>query len=350
MRGVSRAVGRSPAHPMHIGEQRTETVRIFRIGYGPELWQEKEIEPTPAELGSAVDGTVTWIRVIGLHDLDAISTIGAHFGLHPLLLEDVVNSQQRPKLDDYGGHMFAVLKLLRYDTEQGEVWSEQVSIVLGQDFLISFEEAQCVEFDLVRERVRAGSGRSRHSGADYLAYSLLDSVVDAYFLVLDYMGEQIEFTEDRLVGDANPALLPIIHDLKSEVIFLRRTVWPAREVVAGMERSESGLIKPGTEAFLRDLYDHTYFIIETVETFREMVSGMFDIYLSAISNRTNQIMQVLTIIATIFIPLTFITGVYGMNFRHMPELTWQFGYPAVLILMIMVALCMVWYFYRKRWL
>jgi magnesium transporter len=350
VRDVSRAAGRSPAQLVHIGEQRSERVRVVRIDYNAEQWQEREIEPVAAALARRETEGVTWIRIIGLHDLSIVARIGEHFVFHPLLLEDAVNTQQRPKLDDYGDHLFVVLKLLRYDTRTAELEAEQVSIVVAEGLVVSFEEAQCREFDVVRDRIMAGAGRSRRSGADYLAYTLLDSVVDGYFLVLDDMGEQIELVEDGLVADANPALLATIHNLKSEVIFLRRTVWPVREVVAAIERSESGLVKPETEAFLRDLYDHTYFVIETVETFREMVSGMFDIYLSAISNRMNQIMQVLTIIATIFIPLTFITGIYGMNFLYMPELGWRFGYPATLLVMVVVALSMVWYFHRKRWI
>lgn len=350
VRDVSRAAGRPPAELVHIGKPRGERVRVVRIDYNAEQWQEREIEPVAAALARRETEGVTWIRIIGLHDLSIVARIGEHFGFHPLLLEDAVNTQQRPKLDDYGDHLFVVLKLLRYDAKNAELEAEQVSIVVAEGLVVSFEETQCREFDVVRDRIMAGAGRSRRSGADYLAYTLLDSVVDGYFLVLDDMGEQIELVEDGLVADANPALLATIHNLKSEVIFLRRTVWPVREVVAAIERSESGLVKPETEAFLRDLYDHTYFVIETVETFREMVSGMFDIYLSAISNRMNQIMQVLTIIATIFIPLTFITGIYGMNFLYMPELGWRFGYPATLLVMVVVALSMVWYFHRKRWI
>jgi magnesium transporter len=350
VRDVSRAAGRSPAELVHIGKPRGEKVRVIRIDYNAEQWQEREIEPVAAALARRETENITWIRVIGLHDLSIVARIGEHFGFHPLLLEDAVNTQQRPKLDDYGDHLFVVLKLLRYDTRTAELEAEQVSIAVAEGLVVSFEEAQCREFDIVRDRIMAGAGRSRHSGADYLAYTLLDSVVDGYFLVLDDMGEQIELVEDELVADANPTLLATIHHLKSEVIFLRRTVWPVREVVAAIERSESGLMKPDTEIFLRDLYDHTYFVIETVETFREMMSGMFEIYLSAISNRMNQIMQVLTIIATIFIPLTFITSIYGMNFWYMPELGWRFGYPATLLVMVVVALGMVWYFHRKRWI
>ncbi len=275
--------------------------------------------------------------------------LGTHFGLHPLIQEDIMNSTQRPKLEDMGETLYIVARMLEFDDVSNEVATDQLSLVVGRNFIISFQERPGDEFGPVRERIRRGKGRIRKAGPDYLAYALLDAVVDHYFVILERLGERVELLEDELVSDPKKETLHEIHILKREMIFLRKSVWPLREVVAGLERSDSGLMQESTNVFLRDLYDHTIQVIDNVETFRDMLSGMLETYLSSISNRMNEVMKVLTIISTIFIPLTFIAGVYGMNFQHMPELKWRLGYFLILGVMIVIGLIMAAFFKRKKW-
>jgi magnesium transporter len=293
---------------------------------------------------------VKWINIDGVHQLDIIEQVGAHFGFHPLVLEDIANTDQRPKTEDYGDYVFVVLKMLQFDKEKNQTLMEQVSILFGSDFVVSFQEAKGDVFNLIRERIRSNKGRIRKMGADFLAYALVDAVVDNYFVILEKQGERIEEIEDKLVTNQKPETLQTLHDLKREMVFLRKSVWPLREVINRLERYESPLINKSTGVYLRDVYDHTIQVIDSVETFRDMLSGMLEIYLSSLSNRMNEVMKVLTIIATIFIPLTFVAGLYGMNFKYMPELDQAWGYPAALISMLIIALLMVVYFKRKHWI
>jgi magnesium transporter len=254
-------------------------------------------------------------------------------------------------MEDYKDYLFIVLKMLYYDEKMGEIATEQVSFCLGSNFLISFqEETEKDVFDTVRERIRNGKSRMRKMGADYLTYALIDAIVDSYFIILEKLGEQIEFLEEKVVNEPTQEVPHDIHKLKRAMIFLRKSIWPLREVISGMERGDSPLIRESTHVYLRDIYDHTIRIIETIETFRDILSGILDVYLSSISNRINAVMKVLTIIATIFMPLTFLAGVYGMNFRYMPELEWPWGYPAILLLMAVISIFMLFYFRRKKWL
>ena len=261
-----------------------------------------------------------------------------------------MNTGQRPKMEDFGDYLFIVLKMLHYDKEEDETKTEQVSLILSSNYVISFQESEGDVFDPIRERIRSDRGRIRKMGVDYLAYSLIDAIVDNYFMVLEKIGEKIEDIEDELVRNPTPEVLHTIHRLKRELIFLRKSVWPLREVISRLERWESPLIDKSIDIYLRDVYDHTIQVIDALETFRDMLSGMLDIYLSSLSNRMNEVMKVLTIIATIFIPLTFIAGIYGMNFKYMPELDSPWGYPLVYIVMLAVSAVMLVYFRRKRWL
>jgi magnesium transporter len=279
-----------------------------------------------------------------------IEKVGAHFGIHPLVLEDILHTGQRPKVEDLGDYIFIVLKMLYHDDQEDEMLGEQVSLLLGQNCVISFQEREGDIFNPIRERIRNSKGRIRRAGADYLAYALVDAIVDHYFVILEKMGEKIESLEEELVTNPTPETLQIIHKLKRNLIFLRKSVWPLREVINALERGESPLITEPTGIYLRDVYDHSIQVIDTIETFRDMVSGMLDIYLSSLSNRMNEVMKVLTIIATIFIPLTFIAGIYGMNFKFMPELEWHWGYPTALIVMLLIVGSMFIYFRRKKWL
>jgi len=347
---VSKKTGLAPGTPIHIGEKKVDKTRITIIDYDKAQFQQCEAKQIEECFPFKDTPTVTWINIDGIHEVEVIESIGGHFDLHPLLLEDIMNTGQRPKIEDFGNYIFVVLKMLYYDTEEGEMKSEQVSLILGSNFVISFQESIGDVFNPIRDRIRNEKGRIRKMGADYLAYSLMDAIVDSYFVILEQLGEEIEDTEEELVKNPTSETLQAIHILKREMIVLRKSVWPLREVVSMLERAESPLIKKTTAIYLRDVYDHTFQVIDTIETFRDMLSGMLDIYLSSISNRMNAVMKVLTIIATIFIPLTFIVGIYGMNFRFMPELEWHWGYPVVLLGMAVIVGLMLFYFRKKDWL
>ena len=347
---TSKKTGLSPGTLIHIGERKAEKTRLRLIDYDLNKLEEREIENIEQCFPCRDSSTVSWINTDGLHDVEIIQKVGKHFDLHPLLLEDVVNTEQRPKLEDYEKYLFIVLKMLYYDEEGHVIIAEQVSLVLFPNLVITFQERTGDVFNPVRERIRHGRGRIRGAGADYLAYALMDAIVDNYFIILEKVGERIEEIEEELVANPSQQTLQKIHVLKREMIYLRKSVWPLREVISGLERGESPLIQKTTETYLRDLYDHTIQVIDTVETFRDVVSGMLDVYLSSVGNRMNEIMKVLTIIATIFIPLTFVAGIYGMNFDHMPELHKNWGYPVALLIMLFIALLMVGYFRRRRWL
>ncbi|MCX6553731.1 MAG: magnesium/cobalt transporter CorA [Candidatus Aminicenantes bacterium] len=342
--------GLPPGTLVHIGTKMVAKSRIHILDYDEQGVREKRNAPVGECLPFRDTESITWIDIEGLQDTGLLEHLGNSYGLHPLILEDILNTDQRPKLDDMESYLYVVLKMLDYDEPGLGIVSEQVSIVLGKNFVISLQEGR--EGDLLeplRERIRSGKGRIRKMGSDYLAYSILDSIIDRYFLILEKLGEKIEVLEEDLVSDPRPETLRQIHQLKREMISLRKSVWPLREVIYGLEKSESGLIQQSTRIFLRDVYDHTIQIIDSIETFRDMISGMLDIYLSSVSNRMNQVMKVLTIIATIFMPLTFLAGVYGMNFKYMPEIGWRWGYPLVLLIMIGVAVTMLKYFRKKKW-
>ncbi len=348
---VSRKIGLSPGTLVHIGKKKIEKVRIRLIDYDESQLQEKEPKTIEECFPFKDLPTVTWVNMDGLHDIEVMEKIGKHFDLHPLILEDILNTEQRPKIEDFEDYVFVVLKMLYFDEKEDVIRAEQVSIIFGSNFVLSFQERVGDTFDPLRERIRNAKGRVRKMGTDYLAYALMDAIVDNYFTVLEKLDEKIEGMEEELVSNPTPETLQTMHNLKREMIFLRKSVWPLREVVSRLERGESKLVKDSTGIYLRDVYDHTIQVIDTIETFRDMLSGMLDIYLSSVSNRMNQVMKVLTIIATIFIPLTFVAGIYGMNFEYMPELKWHWFYPkAFWVVMIGVAGVMLVYFRRKRWL
>ncbi len=293
---------------------------------------------------------MTWINVDGVHQVEVIEKIGKSFGLHPLILEDILNTGHRPKMEDFGDFIYVTLKMLFSDSNSNKIVSEQISLVLGPNYVLSFQEREDEIFNPLKERIRNGLGRLRNMGADYLFYALVDSIVDNYFIVLENLGENIEFMEERLVTNPSPVTLRSIQELKTGMIFLNKAVWPLREIISGLERGDSALIKESTGIYLRDVYDHTIQVIDTVETYREVITGMLDIYLSSINNKISEVMKVLTIIATIFIPLTFIVGIYGMNFKYMPELEWQWGYLVVWLVMITIGVLMGVYFKKRKWL
>ncbi len=347
---ASSKVGLSPGSLVHIGERKTETVTITVMDYDQTIFHEQQVAEVEQTFSFKETSRVTWINVNGLHDVSIIEKIGEQFGVHPLIQEDILHTGQRPKMEDADSYVLVILKMLRYDDDADTVRTEQISIILGQHFVISFQEAPGDVFNPLRERIRNGKGRVRRMGADYLAYALIDSIVDHYFILLEKCGERIEALEEELSQNPQPQTLQDIHNLKQEIIFLRKSVWPLREVISGLERAESALISADISPYLRDLYDHTIQVIDSVETYQDILSGMIDLYLSSVSNKMNEVMKVLTIFASIFIPLTFMAGIYGMNFEFMPELKVRWAYPVLWVAMIAVAVGLLGFFKRKKWL
>ncbi len=353
---VSKTAGLIPGSLVYVGDKTQIKSKITVIDYDQDNFTEKTIENIEDLFPFKDSPTVTWINIDGINDASLIEKIGNHFNIHHLILEDILNTAQRPKFEEFDNFIFIVLKMLYYNKTEEEVQSEQVSFIIVSNCVISFQEKVGDVFDPIRERIRNAKGRIRKTKADYLLYGLLDCIIDTYFLILENLGEKIELMEEDLVTKPTPEKLKQIQSLKSDMIFLRKSVWPLREIISGLERMESGLINESTFIYLRDLYDHTIQVIDSIESLRDMTSGMLDIYISSISNKMNEVMKVLTIIATIFIPLTFIAGIYGMNFNpevsrfNMPELNWRYGYFGVWVVMIIVALVMVIYFKRKKWM
>lgn len=350
----SKKAGLPPGAMVHIGERLADEVRIEVIHYNEERLEKtdiKSIEECRPFLQRA--DAVTWIHIDGLHDIEKLEKLETVFGFHPLILEDIFNSDQRPKMEDLGEYLYIVLKMFNGRDEGNggafKVASEQISVVFGGNYCISIAEKESAVLKPIRDRLETGIGKLRKAGADYLAYAIIDAVVDNYFIVLEKFGEEIERMEEASIKNPGPETLQAIQDFKREMIFLRRSVWPLREAIGSLARSESPLIQDATVAYLKDVYDHTIQVIDNIETLRDMLSGMLDIYLSSIGNRTNRVMKTLTVIATIFIPLTFIVGVYGMNFKYMPELEWRWGYFAVWAVILLVAGGMGIYFRKRKW-
>ena len=349
VRRSSRKVGQAPGTMMYTGDARDEAVRVTLFTYDASGAELREALEAADALGLMNKAHVNWLNVSGLHRPETIRTLGEHVGLHPLTLEDIVSTGQRPKVEFFDHYVFIVLRMLNLG-EEGTIRDEQVSLVLIENAVLSFQERQGDVFDPIRARIKGNKGRICKLGPDYLAYALLDAVVDSYFIILEEVSERLETLEETLIEDATPNTLREINFYKREMLFLRKAVWPLREVLSLLMREDSPLISAHTLTYLRDVYEHTVQVIDTVETFRDILTGMLDVYLSSVSNRMNEVMKVLTIIATIFIPLTFIAGVYGMNFIYMPELSWRWGYPAVWLLMLSVTLVLILYFRRRRWL
>jgi magnesium transporter len=351
MKKRSKKAGFPSAALVHMGEKKIEKTRITLMEYDEMHFQEKEIKTLDGSLPFKDQSTVTWVDVEGIHQVKILEKLVECCGLHPLVVEDILNMEERPKMEDFTDYILIILKVsCHYDNRGNGIETEQISLVLGPNFVVSFQEREGDVFCPIREQIRNNRGRIRKSGADYLAYALVDSVVDTYFTVLEELGETMETLEEEVATNPVPQTLQIIHDLKREMILLRKSVWPFREIVGRLERGESPLIREPTTIFFSDVHDHAIEVIDTVETFRDMLSSMLDIYLSSVSNKTNEVMKVLTIIATIFIPLTFITGIYGMNFKYMSELGWRWGYPMVWLVMIGIGVAMLMYFRKKRWL
>jgi len=343
-------VGLAPGTLVHVGEKKAEKVIIRVWIYNDEELIEKELQTIDeCQTLKNQPGMKLWINVDGLDRIEVIEKLGSCFNIHPLTLEDVLNTGQRPKMEDYDSYIYTVLKMMLLDTVKEEIVIDQVSIIIGPSYILSFQEREGDVFDPLRERLKNPASRLRKNGVDYLAYGLIDAIIDNYFLILEHFGEKIEDLEDELIRDPSSDTLQIIQKYKRDMILLRKSVWPLRELINGLQKVESELITAPTQIYLRDIYDHTIQVIDSIEAFRDILASMIDVYLSSMSNRMNDIMKVLTIIATIFIPLTFIAGVYGMNFDYMPELRWRWGYPVVMLGMTLLGISMFFYFKKKRW-
>jgi magnesium transporter len=345
-----KGAGAAPGTLVHTGEKQMERARIRAIDYDADGIREVEADSVHEVLAMRDTDSVSWINIDGLHDIDLVQHVGEHFGLHPLVLEDIVHVGQRPKEEVYPEYDAIVLPMLSWDDEGAFVREEQLSLLVGPTWILTFQERVGDSFEPVRERLRAGKGRIRIRGADYLAYALIDAVVDRYFSVLEQIGSATEELELEVLEEPGQDAMNRLHRLKRELIVLRRAVWPVRDLLNGIIRGDSGRFEEETRVFVRDVHDHTVQIIETVESLRDVVSGAIDLYLSTVSHRTNEVMKVLTIMASIFIPLTFMAGIYGMNFENMPELAVPWAYPMLWGAMIAVALAMVVYFRRKGWM
>jgi magnesium transporter len=351
---LSTKSGLVPGTVVHVGDRPTDAVRVTLINYNEKEVEERLIADVEECAGCKRPDAVTWINVEGVHQVEIIESLGRQFGLHTLLLEDIVHTSQRPKVEEFDDHTYVVLHMLYVAAGEGEadveIDSEQVSLVVGYDYVLTFIENPGDVFDPVRDRIRVGRGRVRKLGADYLAYALMDVIVDNYFGVLEEVGEAVEELEAQVTEHPETEHLQRIREMKRAMIEMRRTVWPLREVVSVLLRGDSKRFKRTTLVFLRDLHDHVLRVVDVAETLREMIGSMLEIYLSNVSNRMNEVMKVLTVMASLFIPLTFIAGVYGMNFANMPELQWRYGYWVVWGVMLAVAIALLVYFRRRRWL
>lgn len=340
----------SPVFSKEPGGPGKET-KITIFDYDESRVEEKSTQSVEECFAYKDKKSITWINIDSISDMEVLEKIGARFNIHPLILEDIANPSERAKFEDFDEYIYILLKMLRYKEAIGEVEQEQVSLILGPTFVITFqeEEKKGDVFDPLRDRIRASKGRIRRMGADYLAYSIVDAIVDNYFEILEHVGDRIETVEEEIVTSPTRSSIQNLHFLKREILFVHRAIWPLREVLSRLLREDT-LISAPTRSFLDDVYEHTIQIIETIENFRDLLSSLLDIYLSTMSNRTNDIMKVLTIISTIFIPLTFIAGVYGMNFDFMPELKWKFGYYMVWAVNISIAVVLILFFHKKKWL
>jgi len=346
----SRKTGLPPGSLVHIGKKTSEEVAITALVYDSDHAEDRDIGDIGECFPLPDKQKVTWINVDGLHDVGAIERIGGQFGFHPLFLEDIVNTGTRSKIEDFGEYIFIVMKILCQDQGRDEITAEQISLVLGKNYVVTFQERKGEVFDHVRKLIHSPGSRVRKEGADYLAYLLIDSIVDHGFGILENIGDAIEDSEEMLLERPDRESYQRIHALKKDALFLRKAVLPMREIAASLERGESNLVGKTMRIYYKDVYDQTIQIMDTLDTYRDIISGLLDMYLSSISNRLNRIMKVLTIFASIFIPLTFLAGVYGMNFEYMPELHLRWAYPAFWLVSIAVGLSLLAVFKKMKWM
>lgn len=341
--------GLPPGTMVHVGKKHREKINISLVHFDSTIFEQMDIsEIDEAKFYEDKPGSL-WLNISGVHDVKTLEKLGISFDIHPLVLEDIVNTIQRPKLESFDKYIYVVIRDLSF-TKDNEIDSQQISLVLFKNMVFSFQEGKQDIFKPIYDRLQVADSRIRKLGSDYLLYTLIDNIVDQYFGVLDQMGDKIEELEDAIMDDPNQKTLHEIQMIRRELIFFRKAVWPLRDVLNSLYRDDSQLIDQSMKIYLRDVYDHTIHVIDSIENYRDMVMSLVDTYMSSVSNRMNEVMKVLTIIATIFIPLTFIAGVYGMNFHYMPELKYRLGYPLTLLAMAIVAMIMLIYFRRKKWL
>lgn len=343
-------IGLDPGTLIYTGEKEKEPIKFKVFEYDEETFSEVEYQNIERIFQYKQSGKRVWINVDGVHNIEIMEKIQNHFNIHPLAMEDMLHTTQRPKVEEYDNYLFIVLRMFFYNDESRELKNEQVSIILSENYIISFLEDVGDVFDPVRDRIRKAGTKIRKNGVDFLAYSIIDSVVDSYFHILEQIGEEIEELEDRLVLNTQKEDIQLVHRMRRNMILLRKSVWPLREVISSLQRNEHNVIKSSTLIYLRDVYDHIIQIIDTIESYRDMIVGMLDVYLSSTSNKLNEVMKVLTIISTLFIPLTFLAGVYGMNFRRFPELEMDWMYPwGFWLITIVLIIGMLIFFRRKKW-
>lgn len=345
---LRKKAGLSPGSLVFTGREGEVPPVVHQILFSPEFYSEQTFS---ADINLQDQGeNILWIDVRSLHNTNLLESIGNEFKLHSLVMEDIFNVQQRPKFEEYPGGIFVIARALHYDEASLQIETEQVSIFFGKNFILSFQENIDDTFEAIRERIKSGRGRIRTGGTDYLAYALLDKILDDYFHILDKLEIVMEKLEDDITSNPNDGQKSRIHDLKFQLLYLRKSVVPLREAINGFSRNESDLVKSETGLFLRDLYDHAIRIADLVDTFRDIATGLQDLYLSELSMRMNKVMQLLTIVTTVFVPLTFIVGIYGMNFKFMPELEYKYSYPITLIAMFILAMVLLIIFRKRKWL
>jgi len=345
----TRKVGLPPETFLYTGERKVDEPYLSVVTYDKENCAYLAEATLDQSLLARKEEETIWVSVIGLQNVDLIKQVGANFNIHPLVIEDILNIDQRPKVEEYDEYLFITLKMIDWDDEKNVFTTEQVSLIIGQGFLLSFQEQEIPLFNQIQQRLQRGQARLREHSSDYLAYSILDAIIDQYFVVLESIGEHIEKMEKLVIAHPNATNTQSLYHLKQQMYFLRKAIWPLRELVNHLLHVDTKLISSFTTVYLRDVYDHIVHTIDTIETYRDILAGLLDVYLSSLTTRMNEVMKVLTIIATIFIPLTFITSIYGMNFEHMPELHWRWSYPAIWAIMLGVGIGMVVYFKRKKW-
>ncbi|MFN1834366.1 magnesium/cobalt transporter CorA [Balneola sp. MJW-20] len=345
-----KAPGEAPGTLKFVGDKKTEEVTIELYDYDSEQYSFHDLSKIDDSKPYLDSPSKTWINIKGLHDIEALKRIWTYFDLHPLIQEDILNTSQRSKIENYQNNIFFVIRMFNYIDEDEDLNVEQVSIVLGSNYVLSFQESDYPVFVPVVERIKKGAFRLRNEGPDYSAYALLDTIVDHYFHVLEKLGDEIEELEEKILENDDSSIPQQIHATRRKLIYFRKSVWPMRDSLNTLIRDESPFINEQNKVFYRDVYDHLVQIIDGVENYRDMVMGLLDMYMSHVSNKMNEVMKVLTIIATIFIPLTFVAGIYGMNFQYMPELSYTWAYPAVWVVMITITIVMILFFRRKDWL
>ena len=342
---LNKKPGLPPGSLVYTGEKDIET-KITFIEYDKDNFKQESITECP-EFKS--NDTIKWIKINGFSNIENLKDISRCFNLHPLVLEDILNTNQRPKIENYNDYLYVVLKLIEKDDVDRFI-TKQISLILQKNVLMSFQDDEDNIFDIFIERLKIPDNLIRHKGTDYLLYSLIDTIIDSYFFDLEKLEDRIEDIEEELIGQPEPDILKEIHKMKKDIISLTKSIWPVREMLSGFDSYNYSLIDKSTDYYIRDVYDHSIQIFDTLESFRDRISEMLDIYLSSASNRLNEVVRVLTIISTVFVPITFIVGLYGMNFRNMPEIGFPYSYPLVLMVMFFISISMLIYFKRKGWI